>query len=59
VYGKPEFTSTIFPTIPVMSYRPKEVGSPGTIGPPFIPGLVWKFFTKMCQSEATVKANFT
>jgi hypothetical protein len=51
-YGKPEFTSTIFPTIPVMSYRPKVFGAPGTIGPPFRLALVWKFFTKMCLSDA-------
>jgi hypothetical protein len=52
-YGKPEFTSTIFPIIPVMSYRPIEVGTPGTIGPSFIPALVRKFFTKICLSDAT------
>jgi len=52
-YGKPEFTSTIFPIISVMSYRPIEFGAPGTIGPPFIPALVRKFFTKMCLSDAT------
>jgi len=52
-YGKPEFTSTIFPIIPVMSYRTIEVGAPGMIGPLFIPTLVRKFFTKMCLSDAT------
>lgn len=52
-YGKLEFTSTILPIIPVMSYRSIEVGAPGTIGPLVIPTLVRKFFTKMCLSDAT------